>query len=94
MNKNELKQEFKKKCKEEKAKCLTFINTGLFLMVLSAIVSISGVYMGNNHIITLGDQIFIVGVGVGLLIVGIIVNAIGESQFKKMFEEYFKSKSK
>ncbi|MDO4283242.1 MAG: hypothetical protein Q4D02_06345 [Clostridia bacterium] len=89
------KKEFKKKCKEEKAR-------SYFLCLFGAIISCIGlaVVFGtllldlNLHLFTYPIQILFYVIGVMISLIGMTLDLLGEVEFSKKFKEHISKNEK
>lgn len=91
MDKKQLKKDFKKKCKEEKAMNYKHIMTGTILACIGCILVVLFLLLDQNGIVQFPMQIVGYGLGAVFAIIGMILDLTGEIEFSREFKNYLQS---
>lgn len=92
MKKNQLKKEFKKKCKQEKRDNYKLSLIGTILSLLGFCIVFVTLFLDTKGIFIYPFQILCYVLGAIFGMVGVALDLIGEITFSKQFKEYIKTR--
>lgn len=93
MDKKELKKEFQRKCKAEKAQCYILSVVGAVTSLVGLALVLTAVFIEQTtNLFIFPQQIICYAAAAVIAIIGLIITLAGETSFKKEFEKYINSK--